>query len=103
MDLKQHIKRWIDRVAARLDVSEEPEYLERYLRMTRSALYCSYNFKYKHPPHIHHSCLKENHRLHTSLKSHSLIHVVAMKTLASVYSPPMPNDVHHQQDDHDGE
>ena len=46
MDLERHMKRWIHRGTARLDLSEEPEYLERNLRMTKSALYCSHNFKY---------------------------------------------------------
>ena len=60
-------------MTARLDVSEEPEYLERNLRMTRSALYCSHNLKYEYPPHIHLSCSKDDptntHKLETALSS----------------------------------
>ena len=43
IDLKRHMKILIHRRTAGLDMSEEPEYLERNLRMTILALYCSHS------------------------------------------------------------
>ena len=56
--LERYIKMLDTQSDSKLDVSEEPEYMERNLRMRRSALYCSHNFKFAHPANIHHSCYK---------------------------------------------